>query len=142
MSIKPVFETIGEIKQTIENLSCEQVAAEMESKDKPLLVDIREIQERVDSGAIPDSVHAPRGMLEFWVDPASPYHRTYFKESKRIILYCAGGARSALATRSLIDMGFKDVAHLDPGFIGWAKEKRPVEDTSSKSRWIRRILNK
>lgn len=140
MTIKPIFETINEIKQGIENLSCEQLADEMSGTEKPLVVDIREIQERVDLGAIPDTLHAPRGMLEFWADPNSPYHRRQFKPDQRVILYCAGGARSALATKALLDLGFKSVAHLEPGFSGWAKEKRPVEDTSSKSRWIRRIF--
>lgn len=140
MSIKPIFDTIKEIKQDIENLSCEDLAQEMDGDSKPLLVDIREMQERIDSGAIPDSVHAPRGMLEFWADPSSPYHRRYFKEDKRIVLYCAGGARSALAVKAMHEMGFSDVAHLEPGFVGWSKEKRPVEETASKSRWIRKIL--
>lgn len=140
MTVKPIFETIQEIKENIENLSCDDLEQELQNPDKPLLVDIREMQERVDSGAIPNSIHAPRGMLEFWADPNSPYYRKQFKPDKRVILYCAGGARSALASKALLEMGYEDVAHLDPGFVGWKKEKRPVEEIASKSRWIRRIL--
>ncbi|MCY3627557.1 MAG: rhodanese-like domain-containing protein [Gammaproteobacteria bacterium] len=139
MMVKPIFETIKEIKKNIENLSCDDLEKEMQNPET-LVVDIREMQERVDSGAIPDSIHAPRGMLEFWADPKSPYYRKQFKPDKRVVLYCAGGARSALATKALLDMGYQSVAHLDPGFIGWKKEKRPVEEMASKSRWIRRIM--
>ncbi|NIP16499.1 MAG: rhodanese-like domain-containing protein, partial [Pseudomonadales bacterium] len=86
-----------------------------------LLLDIREIQERVDLGTIPGSVHVPRGMLEFWADPASPYFRDYFQEDRRTVVFCAGGGRSVLAVKALQDMGFTNVAHLEPGFGGWKK---------------------
>lgn len=137
--IKPVWGRVEEIKKTLENLSVDQTAAELErGDDKLLVVDIREIQERVDSGAIPGSVHVARGMLEFWADPASPYYRDYFTPDKRIVLYCAGGGRSALAAQALKDMGFTDVAHVEEGFTGWAKAGKPVEDVASTSRWVRR----
>ena len=103
-----------------------------------MLVDIREIQETVDLGTIPGAVHAPRGMLEFWADPASPYYRDYFTENKRIVVFCAGGGRSAFAARALLDMGFNDVAHLDAGFNGWKKAGEPVQDVASSSRWMRK----
>ncbi|WP_153503631.1 rhodanese-like domain-containing protein [Cumulibacter manganitolerans] len=137
--IAPIWGRVEEIKQNLENLSIDQVADEMDAGDERLLVvDIREIQERVDSGAIPGSVHVPRGMLEFWADPASPYYRDYFTADRRIVLYCAGGGRSALAAQALKDMGFPDVAHVEEGFTGWAKAGRPVEDAAATSRWVRR----
>ena len=110
----------------------------MQERDDLLLVDIREIQETVDLGTIPGAVHAPRGMLEFWADPASPYYRDYFTENKRIVVFCAGGGRSAFAARALIDMGFKDVAHVEAGFNGWKKAGEPVQDVASSSRWMRK----
>ena len=104
-----------------------------------LVVDIREIQERVDLGTIPGSKHAPRGMLEFWADPASPYYRDWFdKPERRIVLFCAGGGRSALAAVALKEMGFTNVAHLEPGFTGWQQEEQEIENVESTSRWIRR----
>ena len=137
--IAPVWGRVEEIKKNLENLSIDDVAKEIEAGDDRLLVvDIREIQERVDSGAIPGSVHAPRGMLEFWADPASEYYRNWFTPEKRIVLYCAGGGRSALAAQALKDMGFKDVAHIEDGFTGWAKAGREIEDVASTSRWVRR----
>ncbi len=138
MPIKPIFESVDELKKHLENLSIEDLKREMADNPDLLVVDIREIQERVDLGAIPGSVHAPRGMLEFWADPNSQYARDWFREDRRTVLFCAGGGRSVLAARALLDMGFKDIAHLDPGFGGWKDAGEPIEDVSSTSRWIRR----
>lgn len=137
MAVKKIFGIVEEVKKDIENLSVEDLKAELGAPNL-LLTDIREIQERVDLGTIPGSKHAPRGMLEFWADPESPYYRDWFEEDKRIVLFCAGGGRSALAARALIDMGFKNVAHLEPGFTGWQQAGEPVEDVSTTSRWVRR----
>lgn len=138
MPIKPIFAAVDEAKKTIENLSVADMHAELADEDA-LVVDIREIQERVDLGTIPGSKHAPRGMLEFWADPASPYYRDWFdKPERRIVLFCAGGGRSALAAVALKDMGFTNVAHLEPGFTGWQQEQQEIEDVQSTSRWIRR----
>ena len=144
MAIKPIFETVEELKTDLENLSVEALDKELEKSDDaaPLLLDIREIQEQVDLGTIPGAVHVPRGMLEFWADPDSPYYRDYFTADKRIVLFCAGGGRSAFAARALLDMGFRDVAHLEDGFTGWAKADLPVEETASKSRWMRKPKDK
>ena len=125
-------------KERLENLSVEQVKAEMKSNADLLVVDLREIQERIDLGAVPGSKHVPRGMLEFWADPASPYYRDWFQEDRRTILYCAGGIRSVLAAESLMEMGFSNVAHMEAGFGGWQKQGEPIEDIASTSRWIRR----
>ena len=89
-------------------------------------------------GTIPGAKHVPRGMLEFWADPASPYYRDYFQEHRRTVVFCAGGGRSVFATLALKDMGFKDVAHLEPGFNGWQKAGGTVEDVAATSRWVRR----
>ena len=138
MAIKSVFNLVNEVKKELENLSVEELEAEMDQRDDLLLLDIREIQEYVDVGTIPSAVHAPRGMLEFWADPASPYYRDYFTEDKRIVLFCAGGGRSAFAAKSLLELGYRDVAHLEPGFTGWKEAGRDVEDTTDRSRWIRK----
>jgi len=138
MAIKPIFGTVDALKKKLENLSVEDLKREMAKRTDLLLVDIREIQESVDRGTIPGAVHAPRGMLELWADPASPYYRDYFSEDKRIVVFCAGGGRSAFAAQALRDMGYADVAHLEPGFNGWKKAGEPVEEVASKSRWMRK----
>ena len=138
MAIKNIFDYVDEEKANIENLTVEQLRAERDANPNLLLLDIREIQERVDLGTIPGSIHVPRGMLEFWADPASRYYRDYFQEDRRTVVFCAGGGRSVLATKALLDMGFKSVAHLEPGFGGWQKAGEAIEDVSSTSRWVRR----
>ena len=138
MPIRSIFESVQAAKQRIENLSVEALEKEMGADPDLLLLDIRELQERVDLGTIPGAKHVPRGMLEFWADPASPYFRDYFREDRRTVLFCAGGGRSALAADALHEMGFQNVAHLEPGFGGWQKAGEPVEDVQSTSRWVRR----
>ncbi|MBK6006216.1 rhodanese-like domain-containing protein [Ramlibacter ginsenosidimutans] len=92
------------------------------------LVDIRDIRELQAEGTVPGSIHAPRGMLEFWVDPASPYFKPVFgDEGKEYILFCGAGWRSALATKTLQDMGMRNVAHIDGGFTDWKKQGAPTE---------------
>ena len=91
------------------------------------IVDIRDIRELAD-GTVVGSFHAPRGMLEFWVDPASPYHKKIFaNEAKEFILFCGAGWRSALATKALQDMGMTNVAHIDGGWAEWLKQGAPTE---------------
>lgn len=138
VAIKNIFDYVDAEKANIENLSVDQLRQERETNPDLLLLDIREIQERVDLGTIPGSIHVPRGMLEFWADPASRYYREYFQEDRRTVLFCAGGGRSVLAARALLDMGFKNIAHLEPGFGGWQKTGASIEDVSSTSRWVRR----
>ena len=138
MPIKNIFESVNAEKASIENLNVDQLKAEIADDPNLLVVDLRELQERVDLGTIPGSKHVPRGMLEFWADPASPYYRDYFLENARIVVFCAGGGRSVLAVKALEDMGFTSVAHLEPGFGGWQKADQPVEDIGKTSRWVRR----
>ena len=138
MAIKSTFGVVEELKATLENLTVDDLKGELAARDDLLLVDIREIQETVDLGTIPGAIHAPRGMLEFWADPASPYYRDYFDENKRIVVFCAGGGRSAFAAKALADMGYANVAHLEAGFNGWKKAGEPVQDVASSSRWMRK----
>ena len=92
-----------------------------------VVVDIRDIRERQRSGYIPGSFHAPRGMIEFWVDPDSPYFKEIFaQEDKKFVFHCASGWRSAITTATLQDMGF-EAAHLKEGFSTWEKQGGPVE---------------
>ena len=138
MAIRNVFEHAFKLAENMDNLQVDDVKKELADNPDVLLVDIRELQELIDKGTIPGSKHAPRGMLEFWADPASPYARDYFGEHKRTIVFCAGGGRSVYAVKALEDMGFTNVAQLATGFGGWAEAGEPVEDVSKTSRWVRR----
>jgi rhodanese-related sulfurtransferase len=126
---KTAAELVAEAKQRVMNLTVDDVVAERESGD-PLIVDVREPAERDEHGSIPGAVSAPRGMLEFFADPTSPYHRAEFDPSKQVILHCAAGGRSALAADTLQQMGYTDVAHLDGGFTAWKQAGQPVEGGS------------
>jgi rhodanese-related sulfurtransferase len=123
---KTVADLVKEAKQRVTNLSVDDVAAELDGGDV-LLVDVREPEERLQNGSIAGAVFAPRGMLEFWADPSSPYHRSEFDPNRRIILHCAGGGRSALAADVLQQMGYGNVAHLDGGLAAWKAAGKPVE---------------
>lgn len=92
-----------------------------------VFVDIRDIRELEREGRIPGAVHAPRGMLEFWIDPDSPYFKPVFGEDKRFVFFCAAGWRSALATRAVQEMGLAPVAHVAGGFSAWREAGGPVE---------------
>ena len=124
---KTAADLVAEAKRRVENLTVDQVAEELARGDA-LLVDLREPEELQEHGAIPGAVHAPRGMLEFWADPTSSFHRAEFDPRRRIILHCGGGGRSALAADTLQQMGYANVAHLDGGFEAWKEANRPVED--------------
>jgi rhodanese-related sulfurtransferase len=126
---KTAAELVAEAKQRVVNLTVADVAAEIESGD-PLIVDIREPAERDENGSIPGAISAPRGMLEFYADPTSPYHRAELDPNRRVILHCAAGGRSALAADTLQQMGYTDVAHLDGGFTAWKQAGHPVEGGS------------
>ena len=128
---------VAEAMSQVQTLSPAEVDARL-SRAGVLLVDLRDVREVKRDGKIPDALHVPRGMLEFWASPASPYYRDYFQEDRRTILFCAGGGRSVFATKVLIDMGFTNVAHLEEGFTGWQKAEEVIEDVSKTSRWVRR----
>ena len=121
-SVKQLVDTA---KARIEEIPATDALA-LAERDDVVIIDIRDVRERQKLGFIPQSVHAPRGMLEFWVDPDSPYHKPVFAEDKKFILHCASGWRSALAAASLLDMGF-EVAHITEGFSGWVEAGGAVE---------------
>lgn len=123
---KSVAQLVTEAKGRIENLPPADALAEVESGEATV-VDIREPDECRQNGAVPGAVLAPRGMLEFWADPSSPYHRPEFHPTKRIILYCASGGRSALSCSALQDLGYARVAHVDGGLKAWKEAGLPVE---------------
>lgn len=121
-----VEQLVEDAKQVIEEISAED-AISLQGNDDVVIVDIRDIRELKREGKIPDSFHCPRGMLEFWVDPASPYHKDVFSQDKKFVFHCASGWRSALATETAQRMGLKPVAHIDSGFSGWKKAGGPIE---------------
>ena len=138
MAIRNVFEHVKQLSAEIDNLAVDDLKRELSADHEVLLLDLREIQERVDMGSIPGAVHVPRGMLEFWADPASPYARDYFGEEKRTVVFCAGGGRSVYAVMALEDMGFTNVAHLAGGFKAWMDAGEEIEDAAASSGWVRR----
>ena len=116
MNIKSSQSLVEEAQKNIETLSPEDVKILNENKEITL-IDVRDIRELWKEGTIKDSKHIPRGMLEFWLDPESSYFKANkIKDIKKMVLFCALGWRSALATKSLVEMGFKNVAHVDGGF--------------------------
>ena len=122
---KTVAELVADAKSRIENLTTDQVEAEM--VNGAVIIDIREPNERAATGAIAGSVAVPRGMLEWAADSSGSYHNPALQTDSRLILHCAGGGRSALAVETLKEMGFTNVAHLDTGINGWIADGKPVE---------------
>jgi rhodanese-related sulfurtransferase len=102
-------------------------AVKLAGRDDVVLVDLRDPRELEREGRIPGAFHCPRGMLEFWIDPESPYHKPAFAQDKRFVFFCAGGWRSALAARTAREMGLKPVAHIGGGFSAWRDAGGPVE---------------
>ena len=119
-------EMVAKARARIEEIDTQDAIALLDDPDV-VFVDIRDIRERQKQGYIPDAVHAPRGMIEFWVDPDSPYHKPVFDQpGKRYVFHCASGWRSALTVAMLQDMGFP-AAHLKDGFSDWLKKQGPIE---------------
>jgi|TARA_B100000242_G_scaffold287135_1_gene253557 rhodanese-related sulfurtransferase len=116
MNIKSSQELVAEAEKKIETLSAKEAKILVDKKEITL-IDVRDIRELWKEGTLENSIHIPRGMLEFWLDPQSSYYNSNkIKEVKKMVLFCALGFRSALATKSLVDMGFKNVAHVSGGF--------------------------
>ena len=116
MNIKSSRILVDEAKKNIETLNADEVKSLLDKKEVTL-IDVRDIREIWKEGTIENSKHIPRGMLEFWLDPESSYYKANkMKDIKKMVLFCALGFRSALATKSLVDMGFKNVAHVEGGF--------------------------
>ena len=123
---KSSAEMVEDARARIEEVETKDLIA-MVDDPEVVIVDIRDIRERQRTGFIPGSVHAPRGMVEFWVDPDSPYYKDVFgQEGKKYVFHCASGWRSALTVATLQDMGF-EAAHLREGFSTWAEQGGPVE---------------
>jgi rhodanese-related sulfurtransferase len=128
---KTVKSMVDDAMSVITTYSVEE-AMELHGRDDVQFVDLRDVRELEREGVIPGAFHAPRGMLEFWVDPESPYHKPVFGQDKRFVLFCAAGWRSALATRTLQDMGLDRVAHIDGGFTAWKERGAPTADKPKK----------
>jgi rhodanese-related sulfurtransferase len=125
-------ELIAQAMTQIETVSLAK-AQELLGDSNTVFIDIRDVRELEREGMIPNAMHAPRGMLEFWVDPDSPYYKPVFGEGKRLVLYCASAWRSVLATETLQRMGVPNVSHLEGGFSAWKKAELPTVDKVSKS---------
>lgn len=122
---------VDEADAQVESISVDEAAALIDDNNT-VFVDIRDVRELWREGKLPGAAHAPRGMLEFWVDPDSPYHRELFAEDKRFVFYCASAWRSALATKTVQDMGMTNVCHMAGGFTAWKEAKNPVEPVEKK----------
>jgi rhodanese-related sulfurtransferase len=126
-----VHALIEAAEREVETLSVEQARA-LHGRGDVVFVDIRDIRELNRDGRVPGAFHCPRGMLEFWVDPESKYHKPVFAEDKRFVFFCAAGQRSALATQTAQRMGLKPVAHIAGGFGAWKTAGGPVEAPADK----------
>lgn len=122
---------VAAARERIEEIETPDLIAKVNDPDT-VIVDIRDIRERQRSGFIPGSVHAPRGMIEFWVDPDSPYHKDVFSQDKKYVFHCASGWRSALTVATLQDMGF-EASHLKEGFSTWEANGGPIEFPEKKA---------
>ena len=123
---QPVSEMIAAARLLINQVSVHE-AAELQRLDAAILIDLRDVSELQKMGIVPRAFHAPRGMLEFWVDPDSPYHKPVFRTDKKLVLFCASGLRSALAASTLQDMGMDNVLDMEGGFTEWKMQDLPVD---------------
>jgi rhodanese-related sulfurtransferase len=128
---KGVAALYAEAQAEIETWSVETAKAHLDDEDV-VFVDVRDVRELWREGTIPGSVHAPRGMIEFWVDPESPYARELFQSDKRFVFFCAKDWRSAFATKAVQDMGLAPVCHLEGGFTAWREAGGAIEKREPK----------
>ena len=131
MTRTTINDLVAAARERIDNLSLEEAQQEI-AAEGTLLVDIRDPRERERDGTIPGAKHVTRGMLEFWADPESPYYKSFFQFDTPIVVYCAGGLRSALAADTLKTLGFTDVGHIEGGFGAWKSAGLPIEDVAPK----------
>ncbi len=131
--IKSIKTLVADAEALIETIPANE-AIQLALQDDVELIDIRDIRELQRDGKIPGANHSPRGMLEFWVDPESPYHKPVFASGKRFVLYCASGWRSALAARALQEMGLTPICHIGGGFNSWKEAGGEVEKVERKER--------
>lgn len=130
---KSVKQLVKEANSLVETVSVEK-ALEMHKDEGVTFVDIRDIRELERDGQIPGAIHAPRGMLEFWVDPESPYHKDLFASDNKFVFFCAAGWRSALATRTVLEMGLTNVCHMDGGFGAWRDADGIIEERKKREK--------
>ena len=121
-----VADMIASARLLIDSISVVE-AAELQRLDAAILIDLRDIRELQRVGSLPEAFHAPRGMLEFWADPDSPYHKSIFQTDRKLILFCASGLRSTLAAQTLQDMGMDNVLNMEGGFTEWKMQGLPVD---------------
>jgi rhodanese-related sulfurtransferase len=131
--IRPVEELVAEANRHIRSLSAAEALA-LHGREDVQFVDVRDVRELAKTGRIAGARHVPRGLLEFWIDPKSPYHKPFFAEERTFVFYCAVSWRSALATRAAQEMGLAPVAHLEGGFEAWVEAGGPVEPPKAKAR--------
>lgn len=129
--IRSVEDIVAEAAREIRTLTVEEAKA-MLGRDDVQFIDVRDVREVAETGRIPGARHVPRGLLEFWIDPASPYHKPFFAEEKTFVFYCALDWRSALSTRAAQDMGLAPVAHLKGGLKAWREAGGPLEEPKKK----------
>lgn len=122
---------LAEAEAKVRTLSVEQAQA-LVGRDDTVFVDLRDPRELEREGRLPGAFHCPRGMLEFWIDPESPYAKPVFQQDKQFVFFCAGGWRSALAAKAAQEMGLKPVAHIEGGFGAWKKAGAPIEEPAPK----------
>ena len=126
---KSVKKMVADANEDITTLSIAD-ARDLINSPNHVMVDLRDIRELQRTGKIPGAFSCPRGMLEFWIDPESPYHKDIFNQDKTYVFYCASAWRSALSTKLAQDMGLAPVAHIEGGFTAWAKADCPIENVS------------
>ena len=124
---KGVKSLLAEANKMVKTVSIEEAQALLDSPDH-VFVDLRDIRELKRSGKIPGAFSCPRGMLEFWIDPESPYHKEIFNQDKTYLFYCASAWRSALSAQVAMEMGLAPVAHIAGGFSTWLKADAPIEE--------------
>jgi len=117
---------VKDARERIREIETKDLIALLEDENV-VIVDLRDVRERQKLGFIPKSFHCPRGMVEFWVDPASPYFKDIFAQEKHFVFHCASGWRSALTVSTLMEMGFENISHLREGFTSWKEMGAPIE---------------
>ena len=120
------MELVAQADAEVQTLNVDE-ARGLQGGDGVIFIDLRDIREVAKTGKILGAHHVPRGMLEFWIDPQSPYHKVFFNEDKTFVFYCAGAWRSALAAKTAQDMGLQPVAHLAGGMKAWLEAEAPID---------------
>ncbi len=125
--MKHVTDMVAEANAIVDHFPASEAMA-LHGADGVTFVDLRDPRELTRDGMVPGAFHCPRGMLEFWIDPESPYAKPQFQTGDRFVFFCAGGGRSALAAKVAVEMGLAEVSHISDGFGGWKKAGGPVEE--------------